>query len=49
MNHTEFHTKLLELPDGANDIEYISKRYLLKNTKFTILPIESYSLCQYPD
>jgi peptide-methionine (S)-S-oxide reductase len=30
MNHTEFHTKLLELPDGANDIEYISKRYLLR-------------------
>jgi len=30
MNHTEFHTKLLELPEGANDIEYISKRYLLR-------------------
>ena len=29
MNETEFYTKLLALPDGANDVFYIGKRYLL--------------------
>lgn len=30
MNHTEFYTKLLALPNGANDIRYLDKRYLLR-------------------
>ena len=30
MNHTEFYTKLLALPNGANDIRYLGKRYLLR-------------------
>ncbi|PHS33668.1 MAG: peptide methionine sulfoxide reductase [Sulfurovum sp.] len=33
MNETEFYTKFLALPDGANDVMYLGKRYLLrKNT-----------------
>ena len=30
MNHTEFYTKLLALPNGAHDICYLGKRYLLR-------------------
>lgn len=30
MNHTEFYTKLLALPNGANTIRYLGKRYLLR-------------------
>lgn len=30
MNHTEFYAKLLTLPDGANDVRYLEKRYLLR-------------------
>jgi hypothetical protein len=30
MNKTEFYTKLLALPDGANDVCYIEKRYILR-------------------
>ena len=30
MNNTEFYDKLLALPNGANDIYYNSKRYLLR-------------------
>jgi hypothetical protein len=30
MNHTEFYTKLLALPNGANNIRYLGKRYLLR-------------------
>ena len=30
MNETEFYIKLLALPNGANDIYYKSKRYLLR-------------------
>ena len=30
MNETEFYTKLLALPDGANDVYYLGKRYLLR-------------------
>ena len=30
MNETEFYTKLLALPDGANDVMYQGKRYLLR-------------------
>ncbi len=30
MNDTEFYTKLLALPNGANDVHYLGKRYLLK-------------------
>jgi len=30
MNQTEFYTKLLALPNGANDIFYKEKRYLLQ-------------------
>ena len=30
MNETEFYTKLLALPNGANDIYYLGKRYLLR-------------------
>lgn len=33
MNHTEFYTKLLLLPDGANDVYYLGKRYLLRKHK----------------
>ncbi len=29
MNDTEFYTNLLALPNGANDVHYHSKRYLL--------------------
>lgn len=29
MNETEFYNKLLALPNGANDVIYKSKRYLL--------------------
>ena len=29
MNETEFYTKLLALPNGANDVMYLNKRYLL--------------------
>jgi len=30
MNETEFYTKLLALPNGANDVAYLGKRYLLR-------------------
>ena len=30
MNETEFYTKLLTLPNGANDVMYQNKRYLLR-------------------
>jgi len=30
MNKTEFYTKLLTLPNGANDVMYLGKRYLLR-------------------
>ena len=30
MNETEFYKKLLALPDGANDVAYLGKRYLLR-------------------
>ena len=30
MNETEFYIKLLALPDGANDVIYLGKRYLLR-------------------
>lgn len=30
MNHTEFYARLLALPNGANDVIYQSKRYLLR-------------------
>ena len=30
MNKTEFYKKLLTLPNGANDIYYKNKRYLLR-------------------
>ena len=30
MNHTAFYTKLLALPNGANDVYYLKKRYLLR-------------------
>jgi len=30
MNDTEFYTKLLALPNGANDVRYLRKRYLLR-------------------
>ena len=30
MNETEFYTKLLALPNGANDVMYLEKRYLLR-------------------
>ena len=30
MNETEFYTKLLALPNGANDVRYLEKRYLLR-------------------
>ena len=30
MNETEFYTKLLALPNGANDVLYQKKRYLLR-------------------
>ncbi len=30
MNHTEFYTNLLALPNGANDVRYLGKRYLLR-------------------
>ena len=30
MNETEFYTKLLALPNGANDVRYLNKRYLLR-------------------
>jgi hypothetical protein len=30
MNETEFYTKLLALPNGANDVRYMDKRYLLR-------------------
>jgi len=30
MNETEFYTKLLALPNGANDVWYKRKRYLLR-------------------
>ena len=30
MNETEFYTKLLALPNGANDVIYLGKRYLLR-------------------
>ena len=29
MNETEFYTKLLALPNGANNVMYLGKRYLL--------------------
>jgi len=29
MNETEFYTKLLALPNGANNVIYLDKRYLL--------------------
>jgi len=30
MNETEFYTKLLALPNGAKDVMYLGKRYLLR-------------------
>jgi hypothetical protein len=30
MNETEFYTKLLALPNGANNVWYRNKRYLLR-------------------
>ena len=30
MNETEFYTKLLTFPNGANDVMYLEKRYLLR-------------------
>lgn len=30
MNKTEFYTKLLALPNGANNVSYLGKRYLLR-------------------
>ncbi len=30
MNETEFYIRLLALPDGANDVLYLGKRYLLR-------------------
>ncbi len=30
MNDTEFYTNLLALPNGANDVLYLGKRYLLR-------------------
>ena len=30
MNETEFYTKLLALPNGAHDVLYLGKRYLLR-------------------
>lgn len=30
MNETEFYTKLLLLPNGANDVIYKNRRYLLR-------------------
>ncbi len=30
MNETEFYRKLLALPNGANDVHYLGKRYLLR-------------------
>ncbi len=30
MNDTEFYAKLLALPNGANDVRYLGKRYLLR-------------------
>lgn len=30
MNETEFYTKLLVLPNGANDVIYKNRRYLLR-------------------
>lgn len=30
MNETEFYTKLLALPNGANDVLYHQQRYLLR-------------------
>ena len=35
MNQTNFYSKLLALPNGANDVLYNDKRYLL--TKYTLL------------
>jgi len=33
MNHTEFYTKLLTLPNGAYDVRYLGKRYLLRKER----------------
>lgn len=30
MNETAFYTSLLALPNGANDVRYMGKRYLLR-------------------
>ena len=30
LNKTPFYTKLLALPNGANDVYYLGKRYLLR-------------------
>lgn len=30
MNDTKFYTNLLVLPNGANDVRYLGKRYLLR-------------------
>jgi hypothetical protein len=30
MNESEFYVKLLALPDGANDVSYQKRRYLLR-------------------
>ncbi len=35
MNDTEFYANLLALPNGANDVRYLGKRYLLR--KVTLL------------
>lgn len=33
MNHTEFYAKLLMLPNGAYDVHYLGKRYLLRKVQ----------------
>jgi hypothetical protein len=33
MNHTEFYTNLLLLPNGAYDVHYLGKRYLLRKER----------------
>ena len=44
MNETEFYTKLLALPEGANTVYYVSKRYLLiKETLLTGKLIKIYA------
>ena len=33
MNHSEFYTKLLLLPNGAHYVQYLGKRYLLRKER----------------